>query len=202
MKLYVEGGGNSKAMQRECARGFRKFAERAGIAPMLLTIVACGGRHDAYERFSLSHTADVQLALLLVDSEAPVSAPATAAEPWAQLGDEWSQPTNATDDQCHLMVQVMESWLLADRETLSSYYGRGFLPNRLPGNPRVEDIPKADVLAGLAGATRNTQKGTYAKGSHAFEILASLDPSTVEGAAPYAKRLLDVLRRHATRREP
>ena len=31
----------------------------------------------------------------------------------------------ATDEQAHLMVQCMEAWFLADRETLAAVFGRG-----------------------------------------------------------------------------
>lgn len=92
------------------------------------------------------------------------------------------------------MVQVMESWLLADRATLKTFYGPGFHEESLPSNPRIERIAKADVLDGLARATRKTSKGPYDKGPTSFDILAEVDPSNVERSAPHAKRFLDTLR--------
>ena len=88
----------------------------------------------------------------------------------------------------------MESWFLADRRTLKTFYGPRFHENSVPSNPRVEQIAKADVLNGLARATRNTSKGPYDKGPTSFAILAEVDPSKVEGSAPHAKRFLDILR--------
>ena len=108
-------------------------------------IVACGSRRDAYESFE---TAQVKMgnAMLLVDAEAPV----TSQGPWQHLRaiDGWARPPNATDEQCHLMVQVMESWFLADADALSSFYGQGFRKQALPQNPNVEDVSKQDVLLG------------------------------------------------------
>jgi len=92
------------------------------------------------------------------------------------------------------MVQVMESWFLADRRALRSFYGRRFHEKSLPANPRVEEVFKADVLAGLARATRGTGKGPYDKGPTSFAILAEIDPSKVERSAPHAKCFLDTLR--------
>lgn len=83
---------------------------------------------------------------------------------------------------------------MADKESLASFYGQGFQENVLSRNPQVEKIAKADVFKGLARATRNTQKGKYDKGSHSFEILATLCPDRVEAASPAAKRFLDTLR--------
>ena len=157
-------------------------------------IVACGSRQNAYERFTTALKDVRRIPMLLVDAEAPV----TAAGPWRHLRqqDGWRRPTGATADHCHLMVQVMESWFLADRRALKRFYGPGFREQSLPGNPNVEEVAKDDILAGLARATRSTRKGSYTshKGSHSFKILAEISPSKVERAARHAKRLFDTLR--------
>ena len=193
-RLYVEGGGDSKALRTACREGFRKFIEKTGMTGRMLRIVACGGRQNAYESFATAH-AQVTGAgppMLLVDAEEPV----TATGPWAHLGarDGWTRPAGATDDQCHLMVQVMESWFLADRPALGDFFGQRFQESALPGNPHVEAVAKSDILDGLERASRATNKGEYAKGKHSFEILARVDPAKVSAAAPYAKRFLDILR--------
>ena len=44
------------------------------------------------------------------------------------------------------MIEIMESWFLADRDALARHFGEGFKAAALPGNPaRVESIPKRDV---------------------------------------------------------
>jgi len=87
----------------------------------------------------------------------------------------------------------MESWFLADPESLKKYYGDGFGENALRSNPHVEEIPKADVLSRLKAATRGTQKREYHKTGHAPALLARIDPALVKTAAPNCKRLFTAL---------
>lgn len=188
-KIYAEGGG-SKALNRECRRGFRAFLSKAGVAPGTVEVEACGPRGNAYETFS-ADAGRGSAGILLVDAEGPV----TAQSPWEHLqaSDGWSRPSGVADDQCHLMAQVMESWFLADTDTLESFYERGFQKQALPRNPNVEDVPKQDVLDGLGRATQGAGKGGYKKGADSFEILARLDPAKVRAAAPHAERFIQAL---------
>ena len=190
MKLYVEGGGDRRESKRACRKGFTSFMGKAGLQGNMPSIVACGSRKNAYDRFRIAH-ATGESAMLLVDAEGQV----TAQGPWQHLKtrDNWDRPTAATDEQCHMMVQTMESWFLADVDVLESYYGANFRRQALPQNRNIEDIPKRDVDNGLDRATRNTQKGRYSKGRHSFEILERLDPEKVAASSPYAKRLIDAL---------
>ncbi len=63
----------------------------------------------------------------------------------------------------------------------------------LKGNPRIEEIPKADVMQRLKLATRGLKKGAYHKTKHAPHILRLLQPSAVKRAAPHCQRLFDAL---------
>ena len=194
VKLIVEGGGDrkSRSANRDCRRAFGKFLENAGLTHRRPAIEAAGGRQQAYDAFNTAHARDSRTVVLLVDAEAPV----TALDRWTHLQtqDGWTRPAGATNDQCHLMVQVMESWFLADPEALSSFYQQRFRPQALPGNPgQIEQIPKKDVDDGLERATRATAKGRYHKGRHSFEILASLDPAKVTAASPHASRFIQTL---------
>lgn len=192
VQIYVEGGGSSKALKTACRRGFRKFIENAGLTgPMPPKVVACGSRGNAYQSFQKAHTSGNGDAMLLVDAEGPV----TAAGSWQHLKitDNWDRPNGATDDQCHLMVQVMESWFLADRPALGSFYGQGFRPQGLPANPDIEKVSKQDVLGRLAQATQNTKKGAYKKGAESYQILEQLDPDKVRKASGHADRLIRLL---------
>ena len=188
--VYVEGGGNSKSLKSDCRRGFRKFVENAGLAGKMPRIVACGSRNDAFDDFKTA-VATGQSALLLVDAEGPV----TASGPWQHLKDRdnWARPEAATEDHCHLMVQVMESWFLADMDALEKFYGDNFRKVALPQNPKIEDVPKLDIERGLTQATRNSSKGEYSKGKHSFEILVELDPAKVRHKSAYAERFLSTL---------
>ncbi len=194
ISLYVEGGGNSKQLTTLCRKGFSRMIEKAGLRGAMPRIVACGSRQNAYERFTTALKDNHRIPMLLVDAEGPV----TGAGPWEHLSqqDRWRRPTGATSDHCHLMVQVMESWFLADRRALKLFYGPDFGESLLPGNPNVEEVAKDDILARLAQASRNTKKGSYTrhKGSHSFKILGEINTSEVERASPHAKRFLDTLR--------
>ena len=191
VSLYVEGGGNRRALKTACRRGFASFLERAGLKGRMPRVVACGTRNNAYDRFKTAHSSIGVSAMLLVDAEGPV----TAKGPWEHLkqSDGWRRPRGATDDQCHLMVEVMESWFLADLDALDAFYGQGFRRRALRSNPNIEQIPKQDALSGLDGATQRTSKGVYSKGAHSFEILASLDPVKVRKGSCYADRFVKAL---------
>lgn len=194
VKLYVEGGGDRRESKTACRKGFSEFIERAGLQGRMPNIVACGPRSKAYDDFKTAHASGDGIAVLLVDAEGLVK---SSTGPWQHLQerDRWNRPEKATDDQCHLMVQIMESWFLADVDAIERFYDDGFRTSALPPNPDIEKVSKQDVEKGLEGATRDTKKGRYHKAKHSFEILANLDPEKVREASPYAKRLIEALGR-------
>lgn len=203
--LYVEGGGDSDALRAACRRGFGLFFENAGLKGCRPRVVACGGRRNAYERYCQA-LREGRPALLLVDSEEAVAAACASGEPdrwqpWQHLmqraGDEWSKPAGAVDDQCHLMVQCMESWFLADPETLKKFFGQGYEAGKIPRvGDTVESVAKGAVYDALSEATKHCKtKGSYGKGAHGFPILGMLDPAKVTAASPWADRFVAVLRR-------
>ena len=197
MKLvvYVEGGGDSKALRTECRKGFRQFFEKTGLKGRMPTISACGSRGKAYGDFchARKRVKSDKFIALLVDSEGPV---AEGSDAWSHLKarDKWDRPEGATVDSAHLMVQCMEAWFLADKDALAEFFGVGFNRNALPARPDVENIHKADIGQGLNRATRRcAPKGAYRKGRHSFAVLAELNPEKVTAASPHAKRLVDTL---------
>lgn len=137
-------------------------------------------------------------ALLLVDSEGPV---APRSGPWAHLKqhDNWDKPTDATDDNAHLMVQCMEAWFLADRQALEAHFGRGFSARAIPANPNIEEVSKRDIESAIKKATRRCARGPYNKGRDSFAILGKLDPQKVTEASPHAARLVRTLRSLASK---
>lgn len=195
LTIYVEGGGDSRALLRECERAFRLLFERAGLPAGSFEVYASGPRRNAYDDFCLA-LANGENALLLLDSEELV---ATAGAAWQHLAarpDHLTQPAGATAAQAHLMVPTMEAWLLADKLALAAYYqgkfGReAFNTNALPKRDDVEQISKPELNAALENATRqNRSKGLYHKGRHSFELLSMLDPQVVAGASYHFRRLL------------
>ena len=158
-KLFVEGGGDSKTLKTASRKGFRTFIENAGLEKQRPRIVACGSRTNAYRDFRNEHNSAPQeggSALLLVDAEGPVR----EEGPWQHLKahEGWARPANAMDNQCYLMVEVMESWFLADRQALIEFYGQGYRAAALPANQNIEQISKQDVLNGLILASRDTKR--------------------------------------------
>ncbi|MBK1665744.1 hypothetical protein CKO38_15515 [Rhodospirillum rubrum] len=193
--LFVEGGGGHAA---DCRKAFSDFLTHAGLSKKP-RIMACGSRKEAYKAYCIA-LKNRQDAVLLVDSEGPVAPDAQAGEPetwqpWRHLKqrqeDGWDKPEGARDEDCHLMVQCMEYWLVADRETLKSFFGKEFKENALPaiGGP-LESRSKKQVYDGLAQATKTCQTKGYHKGAHSFKLLAAIDPAKVVAASPWAARFV------------
>lgn len=203
MKLFVEGGGdNNPSLATECRKGFSKFITQAGICNRP-KIIACGSRITAFKDYCTALKKG-EPAMLLVDSEALIDTPLEQGapetwQPWMHLkqrpGDEWTKPENADDSDCHLMVQCMEYWILADRETLAGFYGNGFKEKALPPTLPLEKATKSAVVSGLKMATKDTSKGEYSKGKHSFELLAQIKPELVMAKSAWAKRFVDELKK-------
>ena len=191
--IYVEGGGNDNAaLRKECVAGLTALLRKAGLAGRMPRIVASGSRKEAYDDFcdALEHRQPQDIFLLLVDSEEAVS----TANPWAHLktrqGDGWSRPIGATDDDCHLMTQCMETWLVADGPEFAKFFGKGFHAASMPSRSgaELEDEPKVDIFAKIDRATAKCDpKPQYGKGAHSFKLLALIDPAKVR-QLPWADR--------------
>jgi hypothetical protein len=204
VKLYVEGGGDSAALRTACRQGFTQFITDAGIGQRP-RVVACGSRKDAYDSYCTA-LASGEDAVLLVDSEAPVAqqcqqGQASEWQPWLHLkqrpGDGWDKPNGAPDTDCHLMVQCMESWLIADPAALKAFFGQGFRENQLPAAANsVESVAKTQVYSALANATKDCKtKAQYGKGEHSFKLLGKIDPTKVTAASPWASRFVSELKK-------
>jgi len=195
VNVYVEGGGSYRGEQRPLREAFtRLFGGVLGKLPMP-RVVACGGRSNAFRDFEIALRSNKEtLCLLLVDSEAPVKA---GVGPWTHVrerrGDGWERPEAAGEDQLHLMVQMMETWIVADADALGRYYGKGFDAGALPTG-RLEDVSKGDLEKKLTKATRATTKKGYKK-SDGLALIGCVDPHRVEEACPSAKRFFTHLRR-------
>jgi hypothetical protein len=190
VRVFVEGGGDPRS-QTACRKAFSIFFGKLLGGRPKPRVVASGNRDQAYRDFSLSLSGEADTrAILLVDSEDPVPAGKTPAEHLRDR-DHWTKPL--PDGQVHLMVQCMEAWFLTDKKMLAQYYGNGFRQPALPPNPKIEEIPKKDVLHGLERATAETRKGAYHKTRHGFDILERLDPGAVQKGSPLAAALFKVL---------
>jgi Domain of unknown function (DUF4276) len=194
-KLFVEGGGDRDDLKTECRKGFSKLLKRARIGGSMPRIVACGGRGAAYARFvhAMANKRAEDEVYLLVDSEESV----VHEDPWnhvaARTGDGWSSPGGAAEFHLHFMVQVMETWFLADPEAVEEFFGKGFSRGVLPKHRDIEAVSKADIYRALHEATKHTQAGPYGKGQHSFQILGELDPEKIANASVWAKRFFQAL---------
>jgi hypothetical protein len=193
VRIFVEGGGNYDRTRTAFKKAFVQFFRKALTKGPQPRVEPCGSRDEAREDFCLSLEQDPDTcAVLLVDSEDPVT---EGTAPWTHLQrrDRWTSQVNVPPDQVHLMVQCMETWFLADRQTLIDFYGHEFRTNALPSHQHPEQIAKRDVIDGLSRATRDTQKGEYHKTRHGFPLLERLNPTTVRKSCPHADALLSLL---------
>ncbi|WP_341736953.1 DUF4276 family protein [Microcoleus sp. CAWBG640] len=173
------------------------FAESKGIK--ILSIMS-GSRRDACDDFLMSvESYPESFNVLLVDSESPVSESHT---PWEHLRSRkedqpWILDSLGIDDACcHLMVQTMEAWFIADIDALNKFYNGGFKADYLREkleNQSVEKVLKYNLTKWLKSATDETSKGKYHKTRHAPKLLALLDIDKVRKASPSCDRLFITL---------
>jgi hypothetical protein len=192
----VEGGGDAASTKAACREGFCKFFQKITPPGATPKVVASGGRRKAFDNFCdalRSHPNEV--ILLLVDSERSVTTGV-----WAHLRakpDRWRRPVGATEEQAHMMVQCMESWFLADKETLKEFYSDGFRVNALPEHANVELVAKDEANSSLKQASKRTQKGEYHKTHHGYRLLEIINPAKVRSASAHAARFFDELERQS-----
>ena len=159
IRVYVEGGGDkdSKADLRRAFSNFlgslRDEARRRRIG---WSVIACGSRSDAFTNFRVALEQHKNaLNLLLVDSEGPVSR--TPREHLIARDGDAGYLASVSETQCHLMVQAMEAWIIADPEALAAFYGQGFAANALPKTKDIEQIAKETLVPSLTRATRDSK---------------------------------------------
>jgi len=190
IRIYVEGGGDQRTGKAAVREGFSKFLseirEKARSHRVHWSIVACGSTRNTIEDYQNAlqrhrHAVNV----LLVDSDGPVILP--PADHLKQHGG--FDLANISPNLVHLMVQVMEAWILSDRDALERFYGGGLNTTALPRRANMEEVEKQDVYRALSDATRHTKKGEYHKIRHGPRILALLDVSKVRERAMHCHRL-------------
>ena len=194
IRIYVEGGGNDRYSWKKLRAGLSNFLnplrELARSRRIGWSIIPCGSRNDTFKEFTMSLRHNPQaFNLLLVDSENKVTLPR-----WDHLRrqDRWQVPT-LPEEHCHLMVQMIEAWLIADPEALAEFYGQGFLLGAIPARQDVEAVAKDDLMRALDRATARTQKGRYHKISHCADLLGRLDPERVRARARHCDLLFTTL---------
>jgi hypothetical protein len=195
VKIYAEGGGEGELLDTLFRKGWANFFSAAGLERKMPKVIRGQGRDRTFNLFvtAVNDRGTGVLPLLLVDSEEAVGSGQSA---WKHLAarDGWKQPADTTDDQVYLMVQVMETWFLADPNALGQFFGPDFRESVIKQWPALEAVDKNTVFQTLESATMNCETKQYAKGRISFELLAKVDPLKVEQKCPHAKALLEFLR--------
>ena len=198
IRIYMEGGGDNNNTRSVLRQGMDAFLgelkARAGERSLGWRLACCGGRQKTYKTFinDVKRPKAGEIYILLVDSEDPV----TAATPFEHLrnrpGDGWDF-AGVPENRVHLMVETMETWIVADPDALAKWYGPGFRENSLPRTRDLEKVRKADIAGALDRATGSTTKGRYHKILHANKLLARIDPTKVRARCRHCARLFDTL---------
>lgn len=211
--IYVEGGGDTAQQKAELRQGLDRLLgevkQAARDRRLGWKLVPSGGRAATYKAFmnAVAHGRAGTVHILLVDSEGPLtpeSLPPPDEPPAAREAREranamvrrehlqrrggWNL-ADISPEQIHLMVQCMETWLVADPDGLARYYGQGFHVRSLPIRRDLEEEPKAALHAKLAAATKETRSGAYseanhAKIKHASRILSMISAEAVKLRCP------------------
>ena len=188
--IYVEGGGQGNSGRAMLRQGFDAFLARVKQEAIERSwrwrLICWGGRDATFHRFrSAIRDREADVVMLVVDAEGPLN---NAVLEHLQRRDGWDLGF-ANEDMIHLMVQTMETWIVADPDALTDHYGQGFRQSALPKNVDIESVPKSDVERALKSATRTTQKGEYHKIRHASDLLKRIDPDRVRDRCPACTRL-------------
>ena len=190
--IYMEGGGDSRDGKAKLRQGMDAFLNPlkadARSKALRWKLVTCGSRGEAFRAFRKAVNAGGEIrVMLLVDSEAPVS---TGPRQHIVSRGEWDL-SFADEDAVHLMVQVMETWIIADADALAAYYGQGFKRNALSRRVNLEDVSKIDIEQALNRATEQTSKGCYQKIKHARDLLRRIDVNKVRERCRHCERLFN-----------
>jgi hypothetical protein len=158
LRIYFEGDDRLRSGFREF---FSEVADAARAKSWRFAAVATYGRPvQAFQIAVKSHQPGTWNVLLLDwedDQEAAIR----------------KKNIEACDrDSVFWMIQIMESWFLADIDALREVFKRNLGESALKRNPNVEEIPKQDVLDCLKNATG----GRYHKVEHGVKLLQLLDP--------------------------
>ena len=187
--IYVEGGARDKRdLKVQCQKGFHKLFDKMGFSRNP-AVIPCGNRGATFKRFksALQNNRNDTFVVMLVDSEDPVQ---DIEKPWAHLRarkeDRWIKPEGASDDQIFLMTTCMETWIVADRESIAKYYGSRFSLNALPPKENLESHHRHELKDKLEKATKDCTN-RFKKGERSFEVLAIVTPAALRSLPSFAR---------------
>lgn len=199
IKLYVEGGGKgtSKNATIRIQQGFDSFfkelKDAARDKKISFRIIPSSDTETTYDDFMRGvRTSPESFNMLLVDSDEAVGKDESASTFLQRKHKKWDLQ-KIDDERCHLMVQIMEAWFIADIDALKKFYGQNFKESAIPKNKNVEAIEKEVIEKALKAATAKTQKEEYQKIKHGGKLLEFINPVKVCEAAQHCRRLFEVI---------
>lgn len=190
----MEGGGEGRDTKIALRQGMDEFLnpvkEEARNKSWHWKLVPCGARGNAFKAFKNAvRNATARIIILLVDAEDRVE---TTAREHLKSRDQWDLGFTM-DDNVHLMVQTMETWIVADPAALADYYGQNFRESALPVTDNLETISKTKIAQALKSATKATQKAAYHKTRHAGDLLKRIDSRKVRQRCPGCEGLFSTM---------
>jgi hypothetical protein len=193
IRIYIEGGGDERETKATFRMGYSKFfrqiIEIVRNKGIRWNLIASGSRQSCFDDFRNAIQSHPQaFNIMLVDAEGEVTKNVIQ-----HLKDRDNWDLTCTEDHYQLMAQMMEAWLIADKAALIKYYGQGFVSNTIPNTVNVEQIDKATIYLCLERASKNTQKGEYAKIKHGADLLSLVDPQVIRSRARHCDRLFKLL---------
>jgi hypothetical protein len=202
IKIYVEGGGDKKALQSVGREAMKLFLSNL-IPERAFKVIMCGGRQQTYDDFCVAlKMKNPDEILLLVDAEAPVQ---EHGRSWLHLknrkGDGWDQPENVSDDHAYMMVQTMEAWLICDPAAWKKW--KSTIDTRsLPNHKNIEIIDKpklnetCETMFKSIGASYKDNKRI-----NGFGILKYVQPELVAQKSKEAQRFFNYLKNRTSQME-
>jgi len=196
LRLYIEGGGDSAEGRGLLREGFSTFFREIGQAceaAGIRWLVICS-KSDSETFKSFRNAVDGYAATwsgLLIDSDC---SPAAGADDALKLlrTRKWDV-SSLEQSQCHLMVVQMETWLIADPDSLEKHFGKDFDRKALPNQASLEHILGQTVMEALRKAVRNTKSREYRKIQDGAKLLKRVDPRRVRQRASSCDRLFKTL---------
>lgn len=200
IQIYIEGDTSKKGKNSAISltKGFHYFfndlQEKAKKKNILIRPILCGSTDLTFRIFQgANRNSNNAFLCFLVDSDKPLEDKDTP-KIFLQREKKWNLK-NINENQCHLMVQIMESWFLADVETLKTFYSQKFNSSAIPKTKDVEKIHKTNVESSLDKATKKTQKGIYCENKlrHSAELLIKIDVIKIRQRAKHCERLFQTI---------
>ena len=196
--LYTSKAENLKRTAFVVARVFEEYLKRlqvfGGECRALVLVAARNSTFDdSFSTALIRSNPSEFIAMLEVDSEDPVK---DIERTWdhLKLRDNWDKPQVANDERVFFMTTSMETWIVADCDTLKeTHYGRKLQENALPPLNGLENQEAAKrFMTKLVHATRECSNA-YKKGRRSFADIAALSVAALKSLPSFARmvRILD-----------